>query len=128
MRLRNDYSIGALGSDVLMANHYHLLMRCWEANLSHAIRWLQTSYAGRFTWAHRRRGHDFQGRFKSVLIFDESCLDELGRYLHRNPVRITLLGLSKEDQESARVLGCEGAGRELASRRLATLDGYPWCS
>ena len=56
---------------VLMENHYHLLLRCREANLSQAIRWLQTSYAGRFNWAHRRRGHVFQGRFKSVLILDE---------------------------------------------------------
>jgi len=113
---------------VLMANHYHLLLRCREANLSHAIRWLQTSYAGRFNWAHRRRGHVFQGRFKSVLILEESRLDEVGRYLHLNPVRIAGLGLSKEDQKKARVLGCEDPGRELVSRRLATLDGYPWSS
>ena len=25
---------------VLMDNHYHLLVRCRDANLSHAIRWL----------------------------------------------------------------------------------------
>jgi Transposase IS200 like len=62
---------------VLMAHHYHLLLRCREANLSHAIRWLQTSYAG---------------RFKSVLILEESRLDEVGRYLHLNPVRIAGLG------------------------------------
>jgi putative transposase len=113
---------------VLMDNHYHLLLRCRESNLSQAIRWLQTSYAGRFNWAHRRRGHVFQGRFRSVLILDESRLDEVGRYLHLNPVRIAGLGLGKKDQRKARVLGCEDPGRELVSRRLATLDGYPWSS
>ena len=30
----------------------------------------------RFNRAHRRRGHVFQGRFKSVLILDGSRLDE----------------------------------------------------
>jgi hypothetical protein len=70
----------------------------------------------------------FQGRFKSVLILDEFRLDEVGRYLHLNPVRIGGLGLSKEDQRRARVLGCEDPGRELVSRRLATLEGYPWSS
>jgi hypothetical protein len=70
----------------------------------------------------------FQGRFKSVLILEESRLDEVGRYLHLNPVRIAGLGLSKEDQKRARVLGCDDPGRELVSRRLATLDGYPWSS
>jgi putative transposase len=49
-------------------------LRCREANLSRAIRWLQTSYAGRFNWAPRRRGHVFQGQFKSVLILEESRL------------------------------------------------------
>lgn len=53
---------------VLMDNHYHLLVRCRRADLSETLRWLQTAYAIRFNWAHRRRGHVFQGRFKSVLI------------------------------------------------------------
>ena len=62
------------------------------------------------------------------MILDECRLDEVGRHLHLNPVRIVGLGLSKEDQRRAQVLGCEDLGRELASRRLATLDGYPWSS
>ena len=50
-----------------------------------------------FTWAHRRRGDVFQGRFKSLLLLKEGALDEVGRYLHLNPVRISGLGLSKKD-------------------------------
>ena len=53
---------------VLMNNHDHLLIRCLEPNLSEAKCWLQVSYASRFNWAHRRRGHVFQGRFKSALL------------------------------------------------------------
>jgi putative transposase len=53
---------------VLMPNHYHLLVRTGEANLSHAMRWLNVCYAVKFNWAHRCRGTVFQGRFKSVLI------------------------------------------------------------
>jgi len=59
---------------VLMNNHYHLLIRCLEPNLSEAIRWLQVSYASRFNWAHRRRGHVFQGRSKLVLLLKEGLL------------------------------------------------------
>ena len=113
---------------VLMNNHYHLLLRCREANLSEAIRWLQLSYAGRFNWAHRRRGHVFQGRFKSVLLLEEGALDEVGRYLHLNPVRIAGLGLSKRDQQRARVTGCPDPGRELVTRRVATLREHAWSS
>lgn len=113
---------------VLMENHYHLLARCRRTELSETLRWLQTSYSVRFNWAHRRRGHVFQGRFKSVLIQDESRLEEVARYLHLNPVRIAGLGLSKEDQRRARVLGCPDPGAELVTRRVAALRGYAWSS
>ena len=55
---------------VLMNNHYHLLLRTPDPNLSHAIRWLQVSHASRFNWAHRTVGHVFQGRFKAQILQD----------------------------------------------------------
>jgi len=68
---------GRFGSEihafVLMENHYHLLVRCRRAGLSETLRWLQTAYSVRFNWAHRRRGHVFQARFKSVRIRDETA-------------------------------------------------------
>ena len=51
---------------VLMDNHYHLLARTGEPNLSHA-RWLNVTCAVKFNGAHRCHGTVFQGRFKSVL-------------------------------------------------------------
>jgi REP element-mobilizing transposase RayT len=113
---------------VLMNTHYHLLLRCHEANLSEAIRWLQVSYAGRFNWAHQRRGHVFQGRFKSVLLLGDGAADEVGRYVHLNPVRVARLGLSKRDRQSARVVGRPDPGGELVSRRIDVLREYPWSS
>lgn len=113
---------------VLMDNHYHLLLRCRESNLSEAVRWLQVSYAARFNGAHRRRGHVFQGRFKSMLLLDEGAMDEVGRYIHLNPVRISGLGLSKTDQQRARVIRCPDPGKELVSRRVAVLREHAWSS
>lgn len=113
---------------VLMDNHYHLLVRCRRASLSETLRWLQTTYAVRFNWAHRRRGHVFQGRFKAILIRDESALDGVARYLHLNPVRIVGLGLSKEDQRRAKVQGSPDPGAELVARRIAVLRGHRWSS
>ena len=55
---------------VLTDNHYHLLLRTRDANLSDAIRWLQVSYSSVFNWAHRIRGHLFQGPFRSLLVED----------------------------------------------------------
>ena len=113
---------------VLMDNHYHLLVRTGEANLSQAVRWLNVSYAVKFNWAHRCRGTVFQGRFKSVVIQEEQGAVRVARYLHLNPVRIGGLGLSKSDQRRAKVLGCENPGLELVKRRLEVLREYRWSS
>jgi REP element-mobilizing transposase RayT len=113
---------------VLMDNHYHLLVRCRRADLSETMRWLQTAYAIWFNWRHRRRGHVFQGRFRSLLVQDEAGLDGVARYLHLNPVRIGGLGLSKEDQRRAKVGPCDDPGAELVARRLKVLREYRWSS
>lgn len=53
---------------VLMGNHYHLLVRTPEANLSRAIQWLNVSYSVWWNRRHRQCGSLFQGRFKAVMI------------------------------------------------------------
>ena len=113
---------------VLMSNHYHLLVRTPQGNLSHAIRWLNVTYSVRFNWAHRQSGQVFQGRFKALIIEDEAGVVEVARYVHLNPVRITGLGLGKEDQRRAKVLGCSDPGRELVQRRLKALGQWAWNS
>ncbi len=69
---------------VLMDNHHHLLARCRRTDLSETLRWPQTAYAMWFNRAYRRRGHMFQGRFKSVLIREERSLDAVARCFHPN--------------------------------------------
>jgi len=72
---------------VLMSNHYHLLVRTSEANLSAAIQWLGVSYSIWYNVRHHRSGHLFQGRFKSFLIAEDAYLYRLLLYIHRNPLR-----------------------------------------
>ncbi|MBM3303352.1 MAG: transposase, partial [Deltaproteobacteria bacterium] len=72
---------------VLMDNHYHLLLRTLRANLSQAMQWLGLTYTRRFNLDHSRSGHLFQGRFKSMLVQEDSYLMELSCYIHRNPLR-----------------------------------------
>lgn len=81
---------------VLMDNHYHLIVRTREANLSRAIQWLGTSYSMRFNRRHRRSGHLFQGRFKSFVVEDEQYLSALCLYIHRNPIRAGIADLLSE--------------------------------
>ena len=75
----------------LMMNHYHLLVETPEPNLSKAIQWLNVSYAAYFNLKHQRKGHLFQGRFKSILVDEDTYLKQLSRYIHLNPVRAKLV-------------------------------------
>ena len=87
---------------VLMDNHYHLLVELREPNLSRAVQWLNVSYSIWFNLRHRRSGHLFQGRFKSVIVNPEEWGLELSRYVHLNPVRVAKLGLGKSDRQARR--------------------------
>jgi len=71
----------------LMPNHFHLLLRTGETPISTVMRRLLTGYAIRYNLRHRRTGHLFQNRFKSVLCQEDTYLLELVRYIHLNPVR-----------------------------------------
>ncbi len=76
---------------VLMSNHFHLLLRTPEANLSRGMHRMLSGFA---TWrvrCHRHSGHLFQGRFRAQLIEDESYFWTVSRYLHLNPVRAKLV-------------------------------------
>ena len=72
---------------VLMSNHYHLLIRTPQANLSEFMRHFQVTYTVRFNRRHDRPGHVFQGRFKSLLVEADEYLLPLSRYIHLNPIR-----------------------------------------
>ncbi len=76
---------------VLMTNHYHLLIRTNASNLSRSMHWLGTTYTGHFNRRHSRRGHLFQGRFKSIIVENDAYLIQLSYYIHRNPVRAGLV-------------------------------------
>lgn len=66
------------------------------------MRRLLTGYAIYFNLRHKRSGHLFQNRYKSIVCEEEAYLLELVRYIHLNPLRAGLV----KDTES--------------------LDRYPW--
>jgi putative transposase len=51
----------------LMSNHFHLLLRTGLVPISDVMRRLLTGYAVSFNLRHRRSGHLFQNRYKSIL-------------------------------------------------------------
>lgn len=71
----------------LMTNHFHALIRVGVDPLAHFMQRIQTAWAIRFNLAGERRGHVFQGRFKSKWCKDDTNYCRwLLRYIHVNPV------------------------------------------
>ena len=62
---------------VLMSNHFHLLVATPKGNLSEFMRHFNISYTAAFNRRHRRVGHLYQGRYKAILVDQDSYLLEL---------------------------------------------------
>jgi REP element-mobilizing transposase RayT len=87
----------------LLPNHAHLLLRSGPVGLPRFMRRLLTGYAVNFNRRHKRAGHLFQNRYKSIVCEGEAYFQELVRYIHLNPLRAKLV------------------------TDMRALDRYPWC-
>lgn len=75
----------------LLNNHFHLLLKTGNVPISTLMRRLLTGYAITFNLRHKRAGHLFQNRYKSILCQEDAYLLELVRYIHLNPLRAGLV-------------------------------------
>ena len=76
----------------LMTNHAHLLLRTGNCPIASIMRRLLTGYAVSFNRRHRRHGHLFQNRYKSILCEEDAYLKQLVAYIHLNPLRAGIVG------------------------------------
>lgn len=76
---------------VLMDNHVHILFKSGKDGISTVMRKVLSWYAQYFNHRHRRTGHLFENRYKSILCDEENYLLALIRYIHLNPVRAKML-------------------------------------
>ena len=122
----------------LMESHFHLLVRTGHQPLSRSMRKLLTGYVINFNRRHKRFGHLFQNRYKSIVCEEDPYLLELTRYIHLNPVRAgvvqdmralsrypwtghsVLVGrVKREWQETDTILGYFGKRRKVARVKYA---------
>jgi len=75
----------------LMNNHYHLLIRTPQGNISRMMRHLNGIYTQRFNSTTNRDGPLFRGRYKSILVDADAYLLQLSRYIHLNPVQAKIV-------------------------------------
>lgn len=71
----------------LMSTHFHILIKTRDRPLSTGMRKLLTGYVVNFNRRHKRFGHLFQNRYKSIVCEEDPYLLELTRYIHLNPLR-----------------------------------------
>jgi REP element-mobilizing transposase RayT len=71
----------------LMTNHAHMLLRSGTEGLSAFMRKFLTGYSVYFNRKHKRHGHLFQNRYKSIVCEEESYFLKLVSYIHLNPLR-----------------------------------------
>ena len=87
----------------LMTNHAHILLRSSSVGLPTFMRRLLSGYAILYNLRHKRYGHLFQNRYKSIICEEDTYFRELVRYIHLNPLRAGMV------------------------ETLAKLERYKWC-
>jgi len=75
----------------LMPNHFHFLLFQKEKSptLSDFMKKISITYSMYFQQQYQHSGTLFQGKFKSVKVFDDEQLLYLTKYIHLNSVKIT---------------------------------------
>jgi len=120
----------------IIPNHFHIFLRTGTFPIATIMRRLLTGYAMYFNRRHRRYGHLFQNRYKSILCQEDPYFQELVRYIHLNPLRANLvngigsldkypysghsalMGIVKNEwQDTEYVLGWFGKGVKQARSR-----------
>ncbi|MBO6165561.1 MAG: transposase [Eubacterium sp.] len=71
----------------LMTNHFHMLVRTGDVDLSDIMQFVLYKYARYFNRRHGYTGHLFERRFTSFNIEDDLYYREVSRYIHLNPVK-----------------------------------------
>ena len=77
----------------LIPNHFHLILKqdsdpTKENCISNLMRRVTITYAMYTKEKYDRSGTLFQGKFKNVLVNSDSQLQQLSKYIHRNPLEI----------------------------------------
>lgn len=75
----------------LMGNHLHLLVKEADEGLGNAFKRIGASYVYWYNWKYGRRGHLFQGRYKSEVVEDDSYFLTVVRYIHQNPLKVGVI-------------------------------------
>jgi REP element-mobilizing transposase RayT len=78
-------------SFVLMANHFHLLVRTPEGNLSEGMNYFMRETSRQIGYESKRINHIYKGRFHRSLITNPHYFLHAYKYVYRNPVEVGIV-------------------------------------
>ena len=73
-----------------MDNHYHLIMRPYEIQLSKIMHRINSAFSRMYNQSNSRTGHVYEKRYKAILVRDDRYLLSLLRYVHQNPLKANI--------------------------------------
>jgi len=124
----------SLFSYCVMTNHVHLVFQVRrEDTLSRSMHWLSTTFVRRFNRRHGRKGHLWEGRFRSTVIERHSYFFRCMAYVDLNPVRAGIVATPDAyawsahtalRAEDAAVLDFHPDYQELATAPAARYEAY----
>jgi hypothetical protein len=84
-----------------MSNHFHLLIRERNEQISEVVKRLASSYVYYYNHKYLRDGHLFKERFKSEPVNDMAYFTVLLRYIHQNPLKAGVVEKVKDYEYSS---------------------------
>lgn len=113
-------SIIAIGSYVLMPNHFHILAKeIVEGGISKFMSKISTGYSMYFNKKCKRSGSLFEGRFKVTHTNKDQYLKYLFAYIHLNPIK-----LLDSDWKENGIKDLSGAEKYLDSYKYSSYLDY----
>jgi hypothetical protein len=79
-----------------MPNHYHLLVRAEDDQLSQHMRRFSLAFVKAWNRLREQSGVAFEGNFQAVHVDQTEYLLHLSRYIHRNPVEAQLVSRAED--------------------------------
>ena len=105
--IHHNFGIEIL-SFVLMANHFHLILKAPNSNLSAAMNYFMRETSRQILQASGRINHIYGGRFSRSLITSNHYFMCAYKYVYRNPVEAKFCG-RVEDYRFSTLAGLLGA-------------------
>lgn len=92
---------------------------------------LMTGYALRFNRVHKRVGHLFQNRYKSIVVEEDPHFLELVRFIHLNPLRAGIVKNLKDLKKyrysgHSAIIGCQACAFQAVDDVLSRFSETPF--